>query len=813
MPSSTTSAAMPATALNFDGVGNGFSGPQGTFTVNSAPPDTNLAVGPNHVVEIVNTDFAIFNKSGSTVYGPVQINTLWSGFGGMCQADNDGDPIAKYDSIADRWVISQFAITSPNPNYLQCVAVSTTGDPTGTYYRYSFSYGNQFPDYPKMAVWPDAYYITFNMFNSGGNTFLGGKACAYDRARMLTGAAATQQCFDLGTTYGGLLPSDLDGSRQAPVGAPNYIVADGASSNQLAYWSFHTDWTDSANTTLTGPTTLATAPFTLPCGAGGTCVPQSGTSQKLDPLGDRLMYRLAYRNFGDHEALVINRSVTAGSSVGIRWYELRPSGPSLSIFQQGTYAPDSNYRWMGSIAQDASGNIGLGYSVSSSSLHPQIRYTGRLAGDAAGTMTQGEGTIIAGAGSQNGGLSRWGDYSAMSVDPADDCTFWYANEYIPANGSFNWRTRIASFKFPGCGAPPTPDFTISATPSSQSIIQGGSTSYTVSVSALNGFSGVVSLTTTGFGNGASNSLNPTSVTGSGTSTLSVTTTSSADMGSFPITITGTSGSLTHSTSVTLVVNSATGGVFNGGFETGNLSSWTSTGAASVGTAPHSGSYSAQVGSASAFSGDSTNAQTVTAPTPTGPLTFWYQVHCPDTVTYDWATASLVDNSTGTTTTLLAKTCSNSGAWVQSNAASLVGGHSYTLSLLSHDDNYPGDPTYTLFDDVALAAPPAPDFTISASPSSQTVVQGSGTSYTVTVMGQNGFSGSVSLVATGASGSFSPASVTGSGTSTLTVSTAATGTFVITITGTSGSLSHGTSVNLVVNVPPPSAIVNGGFETR
>src|SRR2546426_5673376 len=913
-PSSTTSAAMPATALNFDGVGNGFSGPQGTFTVNSAPPDTNLAVGPNHVVEIVNTDFAIFNKSGSTVYGPVQINTLWSGFGGMCQADNDGDPIAKYDSIANRWVISQFAITSPNPNYLQCVAVSTTGDPTGTYYRYSFSYGNQFPDYPKMGVWPDAYYITFNMFNSAGNTFLGGKACAYDRARMLTGASATQQCFDLGTTYGGLLPSDLDGSRQAPVGAPNYIVADGASSNQLAYSSFHTDWTNSANTTLTGPTTLATAPFTLPCGAGGTCVPQSGTSQKLDTLGDRLMYRLAYRNFGDHEALVINRSVTAGSSVGIRWYELRTGASnSLSIFQQGTYAPDSNYRWMGSIAQDASGNIGLGYSVSSSSLHPQIRYTGRLAGDAAGTMTQGEGTIIAGAGSQTGGLSRWGDYSAMSVDPADDCTFWYANEYIPANGSFNWRTRIASFKVPGCGAPPTPDFSISATPSSQSIIQGGSTSYTVSVSALNGFSGVVSLTTTGFGNGASNALNPTSVTGSGTSTLSVTTTGSADMGSFPITITGTSRSLTHSTSVTLVVNSATGGVFNGGFETGNLSSWTTSGATSISTTPHTGRFSAQVGSTSPFNGDSTIAQTFTAPTPTGPLTFWYQVHCPDTVTYDWATASLVVNSTGTTTTLLAKTCSNSGAWVQSNVASLVGGHSYTLTVLNHDDNYPGDPTYTLFDDVALAAPPTPDFTISATPSSQTiaqgssksytvtvtaqngftgtvnlsatgfdpsasgtfspgsvvgggtsaltvattpgavtgtfpititgssgslthststtlivtpppdftisaspasqtVIQGNSTTYTVTVMGQNGFSGSVSLVATGASGSFSPASVTGSGTSTLTVSTAATGTFVITITGTSGSLSHGTSVSLVVNVPPPSAIVNGGFET-
>ena len=813
-PSATTTAAIPSTNLNFDGVGNGFTGPQGTFTVNSAPPDTNLAVGPNHVVEIVNTDFAIFNKSGSVLYGPVTINTLWSGFGGNCQADNDGDPIAKYDSIANRWVISQFAVTTPNPDFLQCVAVSQTADPTGAYYRYSFSYGNSFPDYPKMSVWPDAYYITFNMFNAAGTAFLGGQACAYDRASMLTGAAATQQCFNFGTTYGGLLASDLDGSRQPPAGSPNYIVADGAASNQLAYWSFHTDWANAANSTLTGPTTLATSPFTAPCGgAAGACVPQSGTNQQLDTLGDRVMYRLAYRNFGDHEALVVNRSVTPGSSIGIRWYELRTGSGTLSIFQQGTYAPDSTYRWMGSIAQDAAGDIGLGYSASSSSLHPQIRYTGRLAGDPAGTMSQGEGSIIAGAGSQTGNLSRWGDYSAIAVDPVDDCTFWYGNEYIPANGSFNWRTRIASFKFPGCGAPPTPDFTISASPASQTIVQGGSTSYTVTVTAVNGFAGTVNLTASGFGSGASGVLNPTSVAGSGTSTLSVTTTSNAATGTFPnITVTGTSGTLTHTTSVTLVVNSASGGIVNGGFETGNLTGWTSTGATSISTSSHSGTYAAQVGSTSPFNGDSTIAQTFIAPTPTGPLTFWYQIHCPDTITYDWASASLTDNTAGTTTTLLANTCSNTGVWVQSTAASLVAGHSYTLTLLNHDDNYPSDPTYTLFDDVSLGTPPAPDFTISASPSSQTVVQGNSTSYTVTISAVNGFTGTVNLTASGfgagASGAFTPTSVAGSGTSTLNVTTtssATTGSFPITIAGASGSLSHSASATLVVTAPPDFTI--------
>src|SRR5438105_4310028 len=286
-------ALAPTALASFDGIGNGVAG----FAVNSAPPDTNGDVGPNHYVETVNTDFAVFDKSGAPLYGPVPINTLWSGFGGGCQTNNDGDPVVLYDPIADRWLISQFSVsTTP---FLQCLAVSQTPDPTGTYNRYSFSYSN-FPDYPKFGVWPDAYYATFNMFNASGTAFLGSQVCAYDRAKMLAGQAATQQCFDTGTSFGGLLPADLDGSRLPPAGAPNPVVALGASANQLAFWRFHVDWTTPANTTFTGPTTLATAAFSEAC-AGGTCIPQSGTSQKLDSLADRLMYRLAYRNFGDHE--------------------------------------------------------------------------------------------------------------------------------------------------------------------------------------------------------------------------------------------------------------------------------------------------------------------------------------------------------------------------------------------------------------------------------------------------------------------------------------------------------------------------------
>jgi hypothetical protein len=548
----------PAPVLNFDGVGNGFSGPAGTFSVAAAPPDTEGDVGPNHYVQIVNTDFAVFNKSGTAIYGPVPINTLWSGFGGLCQTDNDGDPVVVYDPIADRWVISQFAVTGADGGgtpFLECVAVSQTPDPTGAYNRYSFAY-NSFNDYPKMGVWPDAYYTTFNFFNAAGTAFLGGEVCAYDRASMLAGAAATQQCFNVGTSLGGLLPADLDGARQPPAGSPNYVLALGATDGMLAFWKFHVDWTTPANTTLTGPTTLTTAAYTLPCGdTGGTCIPQAGTTQQLDTLGDRLMFRLAYRNFGDHEALVANHSVTAGSSVGVRWYEIRSPGTTPTIFQQGTYAPDSNFRWMGSIAMDQNGNMALGFSLSGTALHPAIHYTGRLAGDPAGQMAQGEGTIINGAGSQTTNLNRWGDYSMMGIDPSDDCTFWYTNEYIPSDGTFNWSTRIGSFKFPGC-PPLANDFSISANPTSLSLVQGTSGMSTISTAVTSGSAETVNLTVSGAPSGATASLSPTSVTAGGSSTLTVNA-GTAAAGTYTLTVTGTAASATHMTTVTLTVSAAT----------------------------------------------------------------------------------------------------------------------------------------------------------------------------------------------------------------------------------------------------------------
>jgi hypothetical protein len=398
-------------------------------------------------VQWVNEAFAVYNKAtGALIYGPAAGNTLWSGFGGPCQSFNDGDPIAQYDKAANRWVMTQFAV-SATP-YTQCVAVSQTSDATGAWNRYSFSYGSTFNDYGKLGVWPDAYYITYNMFT---NSFQGSRLCAWDRTKMLAGQAATQQCFQLSSSFGGVLPADLDSAAAPPAGAPNYMLNFGAS--KLNLWKFHVDWATPGNTTLTGPTSIPVAAFTSACG-GGNCITQPSTSQKLDSLGDRLMYRLAYRNFGDHESLVVNHSVKISGNknnevVGVRWYELRSPGGTPSLYQQGTYSPDSNRRWMGSIAMDKVGNIAMGYSVSSGSVFPTVKYTGRVPTDPLGTM-QLESLLYSGTGSQLRNLDRWGDYSALAIDPVDQCTFWYTTEYLKNSGTFNWSTRIANFKFPSC---------------------------------------------------------------------------------------------------------------------------------------------------------------------------------------------------------------------------------------------------------------------------------------------------------------------------------------------------------------------------
>ena len=423
-----------------------------------APPDTTGDVGPNHYVQWVNLRYSIYTlvrgiNNEITAFVPVpgfpkSGNVVWQGFGGRCQTDNDGDPIVQYDQLADRWVLTQFAV-SGTP-YTQCVAVSTSPDPTGTYFRYAFSYDKSFNDYPKMGVWPDAYYISYNMFRSG-HSFTGNTVCAFERDKMLIGASARQACVN---TTGGhsLEPADLEGTTLPPAGSPNLLMS--LTSTAVQFWRFSVNWAAGTGT-LTGPTNVSgVAAFSRACG-GGACIPQPGTSTQLDTLADRLMYRLSYRNFGDHEALVINHSVTNGTGVGVRWYELRnAAGQSFGsaapvLFQQGTFAPTNDFRWMGSAAMDKTGGIAVGYNISSSSIVPSIRYAYRGPADPLGTMGN-ETSIQVGLGSQTGNLARWGDYSTISVDPVDGCTMVFTTQYQPANGSFNWTTYIHSFKLSTC---------------------------------------------------------------------------------------------------------------------------------------------------------------------------------------------------------------------------------------------------------------------------------------------------------------------------------------------------------------------------
>ena len=334
-------------------------------------------------------------------------------------------------------------------NY-ECVAVSTSSDATGSYYRYAFSTGTNLGDYPKYGVWADAYYASANIFqNDGTGAFIGAEACAYNRSAMLAGSSATSVCFQRGTSDWSLLPADIDGLNPPPSGEPNFYLELGGSSS-LNLYKFHVNFTNPSQSTFTGPTSISVASYSDACGGNpGNCVPQPGTSTELEALGDRLLFRLAYRNLNGVESLVTNHSITSGSSVGVRWYEILNPNTTPVLSQQGTFAPDSNYRWMGSIASDQASDLALGYSVSGSSLYPSIRYTGRMPGDPAGTM-EAENSVVTGSYSQTN-ATRWGDYSSMSVDPSDDCTFWYTSMYGAASGW--WTTHIASFKFDSCPPP------------------------------------------------------------------------------------------------------------------------------------------------------------------------------------------------------------------------------------------------------------------------------------------------------------------------------------------------------------------------
>jgi hypothetical protein len=541
-------------------IGLNLEGQDFDLTCNCAPPDTNGAVGTSQYVQLVNTVYSVYSKTtGGVTAGPTATNTIWSGFGGTCQTANDGDGTVAFDKLADRWVIQQFVVSSTP--YMECIAVSTTNDATGSYNRYGFSFGNSnFPDYPKLGVWPDAYYMSFNIFLNGA-TFTGPEACAYDRTNMLAGnAASPMQCFQQSSSVNPILPSDVDGTTAPPSGEPNLFMTFG-SSGVLELFKFHVDFTTPSHSTFTGPTNISVAAFT----PAASTVAQPSPGEALDTLSDRPMYRLAYRNFGSHESLAFNHSVSATSgSSGVRWYEIQNPNGTPTVAQQGTFSPDAENRWMGSTAMDSAGDQAIGYSVtgtSPSSLDPTVRIAGRTPSDPAAIM-ETEINVVTGGGVQEATSNRWGDYSAMQVDPVDDCTFWYTQEYERATGSFNWSTRIVNFKFSNCGAT-TPDFSMSASPTAVTVAQGNSGTSTITTTALNGFSSAITLSASGQPGGVTVTFspNPIAAPGTGTSTMTMAVGSTVTPGFYTITVTGTGGGVTHTTSVALTVTS-TGGDFS-----------------------------------------------------------------------------------------------------------------------------------------------------------------------------------------------------------------------------------------------------------
>ena len=445
-PAEQSFSSSPVSAIlgfDFDGIPNVANG-----TLVGVPSDSNLSVGATQVVEVINTAYEVWDKkSGQSFFPAQQISTIFTGMPGLCGQGVTfffSDPVVEYDKMAGRWLISIIAYDSSGSTGNECIAVSTTDDATGPYNRYVFGFGNNgFNDYPKLAVWPDAYYASYNLFTPD-NVF--GTACAYDRKQMLAGKAASYHCFRNSNEFA-FLPADLDGATLPPSGEPAFFV-DLFSTTSLHLYRFHVDFSHPPLSTFTGPVNITVKPFAPACG-GGTCIPQQGTKQQLDSLGDRLMFRLAYRNFGTHGSLVVNHSVqTSQAPAGVRWYEIRDPNGTPHVFQQGTFTDGDRSAWMASIAMDGAGDIGLGFSESSSAMHPAIAYTGRVPSDPLDTMEL-PATIIAGKGSQIG-LSRWGDYSGLAIDPVDDCTFWYVNQYYAINSGFKFLTRLASFKFPTC---------------------------------------------------------------------------------------------------------------------------------------------------------------------------------------------------------------------------------------------------------------------------------------------------------------------------------------------------------------------------
>lgn len=455
---------------SFDGLGDGFTGrifpgaesePEGGRGGGRGGIDISMAVGPDHIFEVLGGNLAIFTKkgkkydtTGKLLYGPVPNNTVFAGFGNRCKTVNNSDTVVRYDQLADRWLFVLPVFQAP---YGMCYAVSVTSDPLGAYYRYEFE-RPLFPDYPRPAVWPDGYYNpTSTSDNLLPEVITQKHDCIADRNKMLKGEPATEQCVVIdGGVF--MLNSDVDGKKLPPAGAPNIMMSTGGTQlmkifedDGIYFYKVHVDWTDPSKTSVSPPQKIAVAPYHYLCdGQLSNCVSQPGTERRLDSQGDKLIQRLVYRNVNGHESILAEHSVaTAAHAGGVRWYEFRLNKQRDPVlFQQGTYAPDKFYRWLGSMAMDRKGNIGIGYSFGGDPNYPGQRFAARLANDPKGQLTFHESVLAEGRASQTSSL-RWEDYTNITVDPSDDCTLWFIGNYLKS-GATSSTTRVGSFLIPGC---------------------------------------------------------------------------------------------------------------------------------------------------------------------------------------------------------------------------------------------------------------------------------------------------------------------------------------------------------------------------
>jgi hypothetical protein len=456
------------TGHEFPGAGNAEDGNAGRGGGGRGGIDISMAVGPDHIFEILGGNFAIFSKkgkkydaTGKLLYGAVPNDTIFAGFGVRCGTTNNSDTVVRYDQLAGRWlfVLPVFSRPPGDPQgpYAMCYAVSATSDPLGPYYRYEFQ-RPLFPDYPRPAVWPDGYYNpTSTSDNLLPDVITQKHDCIADRNKMLKGLPATEQCVVIdGGVF--MLNADLDGKKLPPAGAPNIMMSTGGTQlmkifgdDGIYFYKVHVDWNDPSKTTVSEPQKIPVAPYRYLCdGQLSNCVSQPGTERRLDSQGDKLIQRLVYRNFGDHESILAEHSVaTAAHGGGVRWYEFRLNKQrDPTLYQQSTYAPGGFYRWLGSMAFDRKGDIGIGYSFGGDPNYPGQRVAARLAKDPKGQLTFHESVLAEGHASQTGSL-RWEDYTNIAIDPSDDCTFWYVGNYLKS-GATSSTTRIGSFAAPGC---------------------------------------------------------------------------------------------------------------------------------------------------------------------------------------------------------------------------------------------------------------------------------------------------------------------------------------------------------------------------